>query len=375
MSPNTRRFLALDVFRGMTIAFMIIVNSPGSWSYAFDPLEHAAWHGFTPTDLVFPSFLFAVGAAMSFSLDKFKGHPSLEVTFHILKRTALLFLLGFLMYWYPFFRLSDALEMSAFPLSETRILGVLQRIALCYGLAALSLWFLGQKVTYILAGVGLFAYWGILLAFGVPGDPFSMTGNAGLHIDLALFGEAHLYHGEGIAFDPEGLLSTLPAFANVIAGYALGRHLQQRGSAADTVFKILIAGALACGLAVLWDFAFPINKKLWTSSYVLLTVGLDLIILAILLFFLPVNAQKNAWVSFFEPLGKNPLAVYLLSEILLVTFYLIPIQDTRLWPWLYETLYQPIGNDLGSLLMALSFMLLCWSVGYWMDRKKLYWRV
>ncbi|NDD47857.1 MAG: DUF5009 domain-containing protein, partial [Flavobacteriia bacterium] len=116
-------------------------------------------------------------------------------------------------------------------------------------------------------------------------------------------------------------------------------------------------------------------KKLWTSSFVLLTVGLDLIILAVLLFFLPVNARKNAWVSFFEPLGKNPLAVYLLSEILLVTFYLIPIRETRLWPWLYETFYQPLGNDFGSLLMALSFMLLCWGVGYWMDKKKLYWRV
>lgn len=375
MSSSTRRFLALDVFRGMTIAFMIIVNSPGSWAFAYDPLEHAAWHGFTPTDLVFPSFLFAVGAAMSYSMDKFKGHPSLEVTFHILKRTGILFLLGFLMYWYPFFRVSDTLEITSFPLSETRILGVLQRIALCYGFAALSLWFLGQKVSYILAGAGLFVYWGLMVAFGLPQDPFSLTGNAALKVDLAVLGEAHLYHGEGIAFDPEGLLSTLPALANVLAGYALGRFLQRRGSAAETVVQILLAGAIACGLALLWDQVFPINKKLWTSSFVLLTVGLDLVIIAILLFFLPVNARKNAWVSFFEPLGKNPLAVYLLSEILLVTFYLIPVQGTRLWPWVYETVFQPLGQDFGSFLMALSFMLLCWSFGFALDRKKLYWRV
>ena len=375
MSPTTKRFLALDVFRGLTIAFMIIVNSPGNWGFVYDPLEHAAWHGFTPTDLVFPSFLFAVGAALSYSMEKFRGHPSAEVTFKILKRTALLFLFGFLMYWYPFFRLTDSLEFQAFPLSETRIFGVLQRIALCYGLVALLIWYVGDKVTYILGGLSLLLYWALLALLGNPADPFSLEGNAVLHLDLRLFGAEHLYHGEGIAFDPEGLLSTLPALGNVIAGYALGMYLRAKGSAFETVVKLFVVGAICIGIAFAWDLVFPINKKLWTSSYVLLTVGWDLLIIGLLLIVLPVNASQNNGIGFFEPLGKNPLAVYLFSEIALITFYLIPIQGTRLWPWVYENVYAPAGAELGSFLMALSFMLLCWSFGYFLDKKKWYWRV
>lgn len=375
MSPSSKRFLALDVFRGLTIAFMIIVNSPGSWEFVFDPLEHAAWHGFTPTDLVFPSFLFAVGAAMSFSLEKFRGHPSAEVTFKILKRTAVLFLLGFLMYWYPFFRLTDTLEIQPFPLSETRIFGVLQRIALCYGLVALSLWYLGDKISYILGGLGLLLYWGLLMLLGNPGDPFSLQGNAVLSLDLKLFGPSHLYHGEGMPFDPEGLLSTLPALGNVLAGYALGQYLRAKGSTFETVIKIVLIGAACIGAAYLWDMALPINKKLWTSSYVLLTIGWDLLIIGLLLIVLPVNASQNNGIGFFEPLGKNPLAVYLFSEIALITLYLIPIGGQRLWPYIYERLFSPAGPQFGSFLMALSFMLLCWSFGYLLDKKRWYWRV
>ncbi len=375
MRPRSKRFLALDVFRGLTIAFMIIVNSPGTWESVYDPLEHAAWHGFTPADLVFPSFLFAVGAAMSYSLESFRGKSNLSATLKILKRSALLFLLGFLMYWYPFFRLTESFEVYAFPFSETRILGVLQRIALCYGLVALSLWYLGEKISYVLGCLILLSYWGILALAGVDGDPFSITGNAVLHLDLILFGASHLYQGEGIPFDPEGLLSTLPAVCNVLAGFAMAQYIRVKGTVFGTVLKFMLAGLILISVAYFWDQAFPINKKLWTSSFVLVAIGWDLLIVGILLWVLPARSSNNQSLSFFETLGKNPLAVYLLSELLLITFYLIPVDGTRLWPYLFDHVFSPAGLHAGSLLMAISFTLLCWCVGYALDKKGWYWRV
>ena len=228
METKRNRYVALDVFRGMAIVFMIIVNSPGSWSYVFRPLQHAAWHGFTPTDLVFPSFLFAVGAALSFSMNKWANWSNTEVLAKILKRTVLLFLIGYLMYWFPFFRLGQDWSISAFPIAETRIFGVLQRIALAYGLTAVLLHFLGAKQTYLVGAMLLVVYWAVLMHFGADGSNYlSLEGNAVRALDLHLFGAAHLYSGEGIPFDPEGLLSTLTCIANVAAGHATGVYLQR----------------------------------------------------------------------------------------------------------------------------------------------------
>ena len=374
MTPTSRRFLALDVFRGLAMALMILVNSPGSWAYAYDPLKHAAWHGFTAADLVFPSFLFAVGTALSFSMAKFRGHHNVEVLFSILKRTSLLFLLGFFMHWYPFFQVVDG-SIHPFPISETRIFGVLQRIALCYGVVATLLWFAGERMSYIIGGLGLLGYWGVMALLGAPGDPYSLEGNVGLRVDLALIGPSHLYQGEGIPFDPEGLLSTLPALANVLAGYALGQWVRRRGSGPETLIKFLLLGGLSCIVAYGWDLLFPINKKLWTSSYVLWTVGLDIMAMSLLLALLPANSTSRPVTQFFEVFGKNPLAIYLLSEMLLVTLYVIPLQGTTVWPWVYATLFQPMGSALGSLGMAVGFMLICWGLGYGLHTKRWYWRV
>jgi len=224
----TKRFLALDVFRGMTICLMIIVNTPGN-DMSFAPLHHAKWHGFTPTDLVFPSFLFAVGNAMSFVMPKWAGMSQSLILTKIFKRTSLIFLLGFLMYWFPFVRFDDNHHLVLSPLSDTRILGVLQRIALCYGIGSLMIYFLKPRLALITGIVFLFLYWGLSVWFGEASDPFSITGNAGLKLDLWLFGESHLYHGEGFAFDPEGLLSTLPAIGNVLAGFTVGSYIQKKG--------------------------------------------------------------------------------------------------------------------------------------------------
>ena len=186
MSTQRERFLSLDVFRGMTICFMIIVNTPGSGAVPFSPLEHAAWHGFTPTDLVFPSFLFAVGNAMSFSLDKYRQISNSAFLTKVFKRAALIFLIGYLMYWFPFFRLNDAGHITGAPIANTRILGVLQRIALSYLFASLMIHYLSTRAAIITSIILLIGYWVVLLLFGNHAQPFSMLGNAGIYVDKFL---------------------------------------------------------------------------------------------------------------------------------------------------------------------------------------------
>src|SRR5688572_26487958 len=210
MNQTPQRFLALDVFRGLTVCLMIIVNTPGNGETTFSPLNHAKWDGFTPTDLVFPSFLFAVGNAMSFVMNKWQTLDQGKVIWKILKRTFIIFLLGYLMYWFPFVRWNEQQELVFAPFSNTRVFGVLQRIALCYGIAAILVYFLKLRTAVWVAVGLLMLYWILLYFFGAPGDPLSLEGNAVLRLDRWLIGESHLYRGEGVAFDPEGLLSTMP---------------------------------------------------------------------------------------------------------------------------------------------------------------------
>ncbi|HEY0432420.1 MAG TPA: heparan-alpha-glucosaminide N-acetyltransferase domain-containing protein, partial [Chitinophagaceae bacterium] len=226
--PASQRYLALDVLRGMTICFMIIVNTAGNESTTYPPLLHARWFGFTPTDLVFPTFMFVVGNAMSFSMKKWEGLPDAKVNVKIFKRAFLIFLLGFLLYWFPFVHWTDNDTLAGNPFGHTRVMGVLQRIALGYLFASLMIRYLRPSTVYRLSVVFLLAYWFILLFFG-NGHPYDMLTNAGTKLDLWLFGPNHLYHGEGVAFDPEGVLSTLPAIANVTFGYAAGRFVQEKG--------------------------------------------------------------------------------------------------------------------------------------------------
>jgi predicted acyltransferase len=382
MAEASPRFLSLDVFRGMTICFMIIVNNPGS-DLAFWPLHHAAWNGFTPTDLVFPSFLFAVGNAMSFAMKRYQQISNGAVLSKIFKRTVLIFLIGYLMYWFPFFKVNQG-HWSLSPIGNTRILGVLQRIALCYCFASLMIHYLSKRTVYILSALFLIGYWVILIAsgwfnlhtFGNDADPLSMTGNAGFYLDKWLFGDAHLYHGEGIAFDPEGLLSTLPAIVNVIIGYYAGKFIQESGKSYTTISKLLLTGCLFIFIAICWDAAFPINKKLWTSSFVMITTGIDLVVISFLIYALEINNwNKGNWARFFTIVGKNPLPIYVLSEVLLIILSWIVISGKGL-PERWTSLFQAIApGKVGSLLFAISFMLVCWLVGYVLDKKKIYIRV
>ena len=375
MADQQARYLALDVFRGMTICFMIIVNSPGSWDFAYAPLLHASWHGFTPTDLVFPSFLFAVGNAMAFVMHKYENQQESVFWNKILKRTFIIFLLGFLMYWFPFFREAAGGGLELKPLSETRIPGVLQRIALCYFFASIILHFGSKKFAWWFSVFALVAYWILSYVFGDPSDPYSMTGNAGLKLDLLLFGENHLYHGEGMAFDPEGLLSTLPAIVNVIAGYFAGDFIRRNGNSYESIAKLMIAGSLLLLGAFIWDMAFPINKKIWTSSFVLLTVGLDLLILSILIYVIEIY-KRQQWTFFFVVFGRNPLFIYILADVVLTVMGIVRVGDTDLQQWLYRNLFGTFaGPLLASFLFAFFYMLFTWVVGYFLDRKRIYIKV
>ena len=378
MAKLSERFLSLDVFRGMTICFMIIVNTPGSGAVPFAPLEHAGWHGFTPTDLVFPSFLFAVGNAMSFSMDRYKQMGNAKLLGKVFRRTLLIFLLGYLMYWFPFFNINSAGELISAPIRNTRIFGVLQRIALCYLFASLLIHYFSARTTYIISGLLLVGYWIVLLVFGDADQPFSMLGNAGQYLDKLLLGESHLYHGEGIAFEPEGILSTIPAIVNVIIGYYTGRFIQKKGKGFETIAKLMLTGCLLIFIALWWNMLFPINKKLWTSTFVLLTTGIDVMIISALLYCLEIKSWNPfKWSNFFLVLGKNPLFIYLLSEILYITVTMVRVTPgTSLYGRVNQVFFQAVApGALGSFLFAIFYMLICWSVGFWMDKKNIYVRV
>lgn len=375
MQPNAKeRFLALDVFRGMTICLMIIVNTPGNDDTTFAPLKHSLWNGFTPTDLVFPTFMFVVGNAMSFVMRKWSELSTNAVVWKILKRTFIIFLCGYLMYWFPFFELNDQHHLVLSPFADTRVFGVLQRIAIAYCLASLMLYFFGTRTTVIISILILILYWPVMVYFGTGADPLDVHTNAVLRLDTWLVGTRHLYMGEGFPFDPEGLLSTFPSIANVVAGYLAGKYVQKSGKTFEGLAKLFMAGFIVFVIAYWWNFGFPINKKIWTSSFVLHTVGLDCMILACLIYYTDFM-HKRTGIYFFEVFGKNPLFLYLVSELSVVILYMINIHGTPLFTWLYNNIFSLSGAYIGSLLFAICYMLYCWIVGYFLDKRKIYIRV
>ena len=335
-------------------------------------LAHADWFGFTLADLVFPTFLFVMGNAMSFSFSKLKSTEPSFFWRKVLRRTFLIFLFGFLMYWYPFFEKGvDGWHPK--PFSETRIMGVLQRIALCYFFASLLIYYLSRKAVIVISLVALLAYWAILYVFGEPGGVLDMATNVGTKLDFAVLGENHIYKGDRVPFDPEGILSTLPAIVNVVAGYFAGVFVQKKGKTFEGLALVLMAGFLITSLALWWDLIFPISKKLWTSSFVLYTVGLDLSIMAILIYGIEIKKVKFG-VNFFDVFGKNPLFIYLFSEILLITLLTIPTNSgLNAFEWVSEKIFQNIfPGAFGSLATAVVLMLICWSLGWWLNKKRIY---
>lgn len=380
------RYYSLDVFRGATVALMILVNNPGSWSYIYAPLEHAAWHGCTPTDLVFPFFLFAVGNALSFVMPRFEQAGTSFFLKKVLKRALLIFAIGIFLNWSPFVRWeNDHLVGKAW--STIRIMGVLQRIALCYLFAALVVYFFKTKGAFVISCIALLLYWFICAWLGAPGHPFSLPGFFGTAVDLHILGIGHIYKGEGLPFDPEGLASTLPAIIQVIFGYFTGQYIQQKGKNFEMLAQLCIAAIVLTIAGYCWDMTFPVNKKIWSSSYVLYTTGLAIFTLAMLIFLIEFRGVKASWTRFFDVFGKNPLFIFVLSGFLPRLLGLIRIKDhftpegkpVYLSPfaWFYEHICKPVSPDMrnGSLVYALIMILFYWLIVYLLDKKKIYIKV
>lgn len=364
---TSKRLMSLDVLRGMTIALMILVNTPGSWSYIYPPLKHAAWHGCTPTDLVFPFFLFIVGMSVYFSFKKYGTSLSKAATSKIIKRTLIIFIIGLLLNLFPYFNFE-----------KVRIMGVLQRIALAYGAGAiLCLAFKKQKLLIILTGI-LLGYWALLF-FGAVSDPYSLEQNVVGKFDLFLFGEQHIYKGFGIPFDPEGLLSSIPAIGTVIIGYLIGQVIDIEKSITLKMRKLMIYGIVMVALGALWALVFPINKPLWTSSYVLYTAGLGTLFLAFLIFIIDYKKYQT-WSKPFVHFGSNPLFIFVFSGLYAKTIiYLIKIpvagssSPMSLYNYMFIEWFAPaFGNMNGSLLFAISHIIIFWLICYVLYRNKIF---
>jgi len=358
MTAAQERLYALDAFRGLTIATMILVNTPGSWSHIYAPLRHAPWHGCTPTDLVFPFFLFIVGTAMWFSFSRFGHRANTPAVKKVLKRTALIFIIGLLLNAFPFVGRDY---------SQLRILGVFQRIALAYGGAGLLILFLKDRQLKFSALFILFAYWALLWIFG-GSDPYGLEGNLVRRIDLALLGENRLWGGTGIPFDPEGLFSTFPAMVTVILGYYTGRLISSSKDRPSLVNDMFWWAVIALVTGLFWNNFFPINKALWTSSYVIYSAGWALLTLAFMILLIDVRGHRQLT----QPLvvfGTNPLFVFVLSIVWVKTLIMILKWTTpdgsrmNAYSWLYSSVFQPLAGDLnGSLLFALSHILVYWFI-------------
>jgi len=389
-----QRFYSLDVFRGATVCLMILVNNPGNWEHIYPPLEHASWHGLTPTDLVFPFFLFAVGNAMALTMPKLEAAGASTFWKKIIKRTILIFLIGLFLNWWPFVRWqSDSLNFKHWvdpvsPENGIRILGVLQRIAICYFLASVILYYFKVKQSLYITLTLLVVYW-ILCVIGNPADPYSLSGWFGTDVDKKILGVAHMYKGEGVAFDPEGIMSTIPSTVEVIFGYLIGNYIQRKGKNFEMVSSLFVAGVVMLIAGFCWDMVFPINKKIWTSSFTIYTSGLATITIATMIYVIELKNIKGWLTRFFDVFGKNALFVFALSAFLprLLGLIRIPLNShsngedkivyTNPWNWLYQKVLVHIPGDprLGSLVYALCVITFMWAICWWLDRRKIYIKV
>jgi predicted acyltransferase len=355
-----QRFLALDVMRGLTLALMILVNTPGSWEFVYQPLLHADWHGATPTDFVFPFFMFIVGSALYFAARGLDQLTPAAQAAKILRRVALLFLIGVLLSAYPF---NNSLD-------QWRVMGVLQRIAIAYGFAAFIILYFGFSARVIISAILLVGYWGLL---NLSVDPYGLENNIVRRFDLSVLGANHLWQGKGIAFDPEGILSTFPSIVNLLIGFEATRVLSASDDKRKALVQLLIAAVLLIALALLWSLVFPINKSLWTSPFVLLTCGVAILVLLLL-----VKIEQSPAITvvrpvyrFFEIIGKNPLFIYVLSGLLATTLYLIPVGDSNAYAALYGVFRNFADPYLASLLFALLMVMVLWCVAWVLHKRNI----
>lgn len=381
------RYYSLDVFRGATLVLMILVNNQAG-RFVYTPLDHSPWNGCTPTDLVFPFFLFAMGNAFAFVLPRLEQAGRGAFWRKVVVRSFLIFLIGYLLNWAPFFDWKDD-HLVFRSITQVRVMGVLQRLALCYLFGALLLYYLKPKGAFVAVVAILLLYWWACYAFGTPGDPYSLQGYFGLRVDEAVFGDARLYHGEGVPFDPEGIMSTFPAVANMVFGYFVGNYIITKGKTYEMLANLFVVGCVFVVLGWCWDLVLPINKKIWTSSYVLFTVGLATLTLAILVFGIEFKDKRGAWTRFFDVFGKNPLFLYILSSFFPKLQRLIRWDDvdpvdgktihTAPLGWWYNhvcyPLSLPLDPRLSAVLYAVTLIAVYWVVAYYLNKRKVYIRV
>lgn len=365
-SVPTGRMLSLDVFRGLTIAGMVLVNNPGSWGSIHWPLAHAPWHGWTPTDLVFPFFLFIVGVSITLAFGRRieSGNDDRALLLKVLKRAAIIFALGLFLNGFPYINLA-----------EIRIPGVLQRIAICYLVAALIFLKSRWRTQAIIAGGLLLLYWLLMtvlpvLLFGAV--DLSKEGNIAARVDRWLLGK-HIWKG-GVVYDPEGLLSTIPAIATTLAGVLSGHWLRSSRTQFEKVGGMFFAGACAIAVGWAWHFWFPINKSLWTSSYVVFTAGMALQLLAICYWLVDIKEYKS-WAKPFVIFGVNALALFVFSGLLarLMGIIKIPRGDgssIAIQPFIYKTLFASWASPLNASLAYAIVYIFFWLFLMWLLYRK-----
>jgi predicted acyltransferase len=375
------RLLSLDILRGITIAGMILVNNSGS-GYTYEPLRHAHWHGLTPTDLVFPFFMFIMGVSTYMSLRKFSFQPSRTAIFKVVRRTILIFLIGIGLAWFGQLvgglSRGEGFEEASTHFDTLRILGVLQRLALAYGFAALiALLTKGKYLvgTIVVLLVGYF----LILVFG---NGFELSEqNIISVVDRALWGSDHMYkdrtlEGERLALDPEGLLSTIPSIAHVLIGFLFGKLIIDNKDNHKRVEKLLIWGTILAFAGLLLQYGCPINKKIWSPTFVLITTGFAAQLLGLLIWIIDIN-KKRRWSNFFHSFGVNPLIVYVFAGVLASLFSNIKFgwngEAISIKSFIYNIIIQPwAGNYFGSLLFALLFVTICWLFGYILYKRNIY---
>ncbi len=364
------RLTSLDVFRGIAISGMLLVNMAGVADQVYPPLLHADWNGCTLADLVFPFFLFIIGVAIAFSLSKYTegNRGGWSISWRIVRRSAILFALGLLLngFW-------------NYDWGTIRIMGVLQRISLAYLLAALIVLKLPRRGQWAIALLLLIGYWVAMSVVPVPGygvGNLSREGNLGAYIDRLIIGTAHLYKGDQFNSmgDPEGLFSTLPAVVSVLLGYFTGQWLRTQPINSRTSMDLVIIGLSSLVVGEVWGFWFPLNKKLWTSSYVVFTTGWALLLLAVCYELIEVR-QRRRWGKAFEIMGLNAIFVFVASvlmiKILVKTHIGTGENAPTTYTWIYENLFVPWAGAMnGSLLFALVTVLFWWGVLYRMYRQR-----
>ncbi len=368
-SPS-QRLLSIDILRGITVAFMILVNNNGSGPLSYRLLNHAPWNGFTPTDLVFPTFLFIMGVSLvlSFSARQARGASPDSILPHALRRFVLLLLFGLIVNGFPFFHLSTL-----------RLYGVLQRFAVCYILAIFLLLATRRVAVWVglivalLLGYWILLRWVPVPGYGLPGHDIPFLDR---DLNLTAWIDRHIFPGrlyEGTR-DPEGLLSDLPAFATVLLGMVTAVWLRVSRSE-----QVKAAGLFAAGLALviagyLWNFSFPLNKKLWTSSFVLFAAGWSLLLLAVIYYLVEVKKITGRWTTAALVFGMNAISAYVLSELLASAISVIVLRPHySLQQGIYDTVFRHIVNPaFGSLLYSLAFVLVCWLPMLILFRRKIF---